>query len=93
MNGSKNKTWYIDSRASQHLTFKKDVIFNYKIIQKKSIYVSDNYVQEAIVMGSVHLNMKMGKHRIRGILHEVLHVPSLIKNIFQLIRLLFKASR
>jgi hypothetical protein len=42
-------------------------------------------------MGSVHLNMKVGEHEIRGVLHEMLHVPSFIKNIFQLVRLL--ASR
>ncbi len=53
--------------------------------------MSNNYVQEAVVMGSVHLNMKVGEHEIRGVLHEMLHVPSLIKNIFQLVRLL--ASR
>lgn len=83
----RNKTWYIDSKVSQYLTFHKDVFFNCKIIPKKSIYVSDNYVQEAIVMGSVHLNMRMGEHEIKGVLHKVLHVPNLIKNIFQLVRL------
>jgi hypothetical protein len=55
--------------------------------------VSNNYVQEVVVMGSVHLNMKVGEHEIKGVLYEMLHVPILIKNIFQLVRLLLKASR
>jgi hypothetical protein len=44
MNGLENKTWYIDSKVSQHFTFYKDVFFDYKIIPKKSICVRDNYV-------------------------------------------------
>jgi hypothetical protein len=82
MNGLENKTWYINSWMFQHLTFQKYVFSNYKIISKKSIYMGDNFVQKPIGMGSVHLNMRLGEHEVRHVLHEVLHVLGLVKNLF-----------
>ncbi len=56
--------------------------------------MGDNFIQEAVGMGSVHLiNVRVGECEVRGVLHEVLHVPSLVKIFFQLVRLLFKSSR
>lgn len=77
-----NKTGYIDSRASQHLIFEKNIFFDYKHILKKSIYMGDNFVQEAIGKGSVRLTMKVGGWEVRGVLHEVFHVLGLVKNLF-----------
>jgi len=79
-----NKTWYIDSRASQHLMFEKNIFFDYKHIPKRSINMGDNFVQEAIGKGSVRLTMKMGDCEVRGVLHEVFHVLGIVKNLFSI---------
>jgi hypothetical protein len=44
--------------------------------------MGDNFVQKPIGMGSVHLNMRLGEHEVRHVLHEVLHVLGLVKNLF-----------
>jgi hypothetical protein len=44
--------------------------------------MGDNFVQKAIGMGNVHLNMRVGEHEVRDVLHEVLHVLGLFKNLF-----------
>ncbi len=47
--------------------------------------MGDNFVQEAIGMGNVHLNnVKVGEWEDKGVLHKVLHVPSLVKNFFSI---------
>jgi hypothetical protein len=43
-----------------------------------------NFVQEAMAKGCVHLTMKVGKCEVRGVLHEVFHVTSLVKNLFSI---------
>jgi hypothetical protein len=44
--------------------------------------MGDNFVQEPVGMGSVHLsNVRVGECEVRGVLHEVLHVLSLV-NLF-----------
>ncbi len=67
---------------SQHLTLHKNIFSNYKIIWKKSIYMGNNFVQKAIGMGSVHLNMIVGEHEVKDVLHEVLHVLGFVNNLF-----------
>lgn len=77
-----NESWYIDLGAFQHLTFQRDFFFHYKSILKRSIYMGDNFVQEAIGKENVILSMKVGDHEVKGVLHEVRHVPSFVKNLF-----------
>ncbi len=73
-----NETWYIDLGASQHFTFQKNIFFD----PKKSIYMGNNSVQEAIRKGSVHLTMRVGECEVRGVLHKVVHVFGLVNNLF-----------
>ncbi len=44
--------------------------------------MGDNFVRKAVGMGNVHLNMKVGEHVVKDVLHEVLHVLGLVKNLF-----------
>jgi hypothetical protein len=41
-----------------------------------------NFVQESIGKGNICLTMRVGEHEVKGVLHEVLHVPSLVKDHF-----------
>jgi hypothetical protein len=44
--------------------------------------MGDNFLQEAIGKRSICLTMRVGEHEVKGVLHEVLHVPSLVKDLF-----------
>jgi hypothetical protein len=44
--------------------------------------MGNNSIQEAIEKGSVIISMKVGHHKVKGVLHEVLHVLGLVKNLF-----------
>lgn len=44
--------------------------------------MGNNFVQKAIGKGNVHLTMKVGECKVRGVLHDVLHVPVLVNNFF-----------
>jgi hypothetical protein len=44
--------------------------------------MGNNFVQKAIGMGSVHLNMIVGEHEVKDVLHEVLHVLGFVNNLF-----------
>jgi hypothetical protein len=44
--------------------------------------MGDNSIQETIGKGSVIIFMKVGDHEVKGMLHEVLHDLSLVKNLF-----------
>lgn len=46
--------------------------------------MGDNFVQEAIGKGNVILSMKVGDYVVKGVLHEVLNVLSLVKNLLLL---------
>jgi hypothetical protein len=47
--------------------------------------MGDNSVQKVVGMGSVYLNnVRVGECKVRGVLHEVLDVPSLVKNFFSI---------
>ncbi len=85
-----NETWYIDLGTSQHLTFQKNIFFDYEHISKKSIYMGNNFIQEAIRKENVHLTMKVGQCEVRGVLHEILHVLGLVKTSFWSTKLLLK---
>jgi hypothetical protein len=43
--------------------------------------MGENSIQEAIGKGNVIISMKVGDCKVKGVLHEVLHVPSLVKNL------------
>jgi hypothetical protein len=44
--------------------------------------MGDNYVQDTTRKGSVILSMKIGDREVKGVLHEILHVLGLVKNLF-----------
>jgi hypothetical protein len=44
--------------------------------------MGDDSVQEAIGKGGVIISMKVGDRKVKVVLHEVLHVPGLVKNLF-----------
>jgi transposase InsO family protein len=75
--------WFIDSGASQHITYQDNIFSSYEKITPKEVYLGDNTSHPAIGKGTVKLNMKLNSgSTMEGTLTDVLHVPGIAKNLF-----------
>ena len=74
--------WYIDSGATKHMTFEKDLIVDfYEYEQPSKIYLGDNRAIEAFGEGKVNLSCYDESHAVALTLNKVLYVPNLSKNL------------
>ena len=74
--------WYIDSGATKHMTFEKDLIVDFmKYEQPSKIYLGDNRVIEAYGQGKVRLSCYDESDAVQLTLNKVLYVPDLSKNL------------
>ena len=81
-NKGQNDQWFIDSGATKHMTFQRNIITDYKKYDEPSkIYLGDNRVIEAYGEGKVELECHDGTDNITLNLHKVLFVPEIRKNL------------
>ena len=74
--------WYLDSGATMHMAYKRDIFKNYtKLDKPRTVKMGDHNIQRGIGIGDIQVNMKHGKF---GILSKVLHVPGLKKNLLSI---------
>ena len=74
--------WYIDSGATKHMTFEKDLIVDfYEYEQPSKIYLGDNRAIKAFGEGKVNLSCYDESHAVALTLNKVLYVPNLSKNL------------
>ena len=74
--------WYIDSGATKHMTFEKDLIVDFDEYEQPSkIYLSDNRAIEAFGEGKVNLSCYDESNAVALTLNKVLYVPNLSKNL------------
>ena len=74
--------WYIDSGATKHMTFEKDLIVDfYEYEQPSKIYLGGNRAIEAFGEGKVNLSCYDESHAVALTLNKVLYVPNLSKNL------------
>lgn len=80
----RNEDWIIDSGASQHMTFQKEILRGYKRFQTpKAIGLGDGYTVEAVGVGDVKITRKSFRgNKTPGKMHNVLYVPKLAGNLF-----------
>ena len=74
------KEWYIDSGCSTHMSCNESWFENLKIDESKSskVVLGDNNTQEVNGSGVVSIQAKDGQKKL---IHNVLHVPALKKNL------------
>ena len=53
-----NTTWLIDSGATQHMSYSKEFMVNYKTIDPVNVHLADDGVVEAIGSDDVVMTMK-----------------------------------
>lgn len=78
----KNDQWFIDSGATKHMTFQRNIMTDYEKYEKPSkIYLGDNRVIKAYGEGKVKIECHDGTENITLNLHKVLFVPEIKKNL------------
>jgi hypothetical protein len=69
--------WFVDSRASQHLTFQEEVFWTFeKSILNHKVYLRDNSMLDVHGKGIIVFNLPNGISKCIG---NVLYVPKLAK--------------
>ena len=75
------ESWYIDSGASQHLTYRREWFETYETIAPRKVYMGDDHPHEAIGKGTIRVNLYVNGGKIRGVFTDVLHVPNIANNL------------
>ena len=79
----KDLTWYVDSGASQHMSYDKEMMVDYvHFTNSQKVRLGDNRVVQALGKGNIWLNIKRGNVFQPTRLVDVLYVPDLAKNLF-----------
>ena len=77
-----NNGWYVDSGATRHMTFQKNLLLDFVEFNKLSrIYLGDDRVISATGEGKVKIPCIDGANKIVLTLEKVLFVPELTKNL------------
>ncbi|KAL0319035.1 UNVERIFIED_CONTAM: hypothetical protein Sangu_2059700 [Sesamum angustifolium] len=71
-------TWYIDSAASNHMTYNKGALQTLDESFKTNVKLGDNHIVKVEGKGSVTINTKKGTR----IINDVMHIPNLRTNLF-----------
>ena len=76
--------WLIDSGASSHMCYSKDILIDYKeFSQPETVSLGDGRTVEAIGVGNVSLSMQFKvSDPKRCVMYKVLYVPKLACNLF-----------
>ena len=78
----KDNGWIIDSGASQHMTFERHHLSDYiEFKQPTTVYLGDNRTIKAYGKGTYRLVADLGGQTQRLVLHEVLYLPELERNL------------
>uniref|UniRef100_A0AAV1TQA7 CCHC-type domain-containing protein n=1 Tax=Peronospora matthiolae TaxID=2874970 RepID=A0AAV1TQA7_9STRA len=78
---SKKPAWIIDSGATQHMSFSKRFMTDYKTIDF-NVHLADDAVMQAFGTGNVVMMMKTPSGAKKGVLTNVWHIPKLSRNLF-----------
>ncbi|KAL0343430.1 UNVERIFIED_CONTAM: hypothetical protein Sangu_1230400 [Sesamum angustifolium] len=71
-------TWYIDSAASNHMTYNKGTFQTLDESFKTNVKLGDNHIVKVEGKGSVAINTKKGTR----IINDVMYIPNLRTNLF-----------
>ena len=75
--------WIIDSGATSHMTWDKDLLENYKAFSSpEDVRLGDSHILKAYGIGTVRINTRLGNKSFNCTLGETLFVPKLAVNLF-----------
>ena len=77
--------WWIDSVATQHMTFRKDDIENYTAFKApRKVKLAADSTVDSYGKGQVRLSISSEDEKVNLVLKEVLFVPDLQNKLFSL---------
>ena len=77
--------WWIDSGASQHMTFDKNVIRKYVTFKDPlKVKLADNRILLASGKGDLHASVYDGSEKVELLLSDVLYVPKIQNKLLSL---------
>ena len=81
---NKKDKWLIDSGATSHMTFNRDMFSDYKLFEKpQQVCLGDGHVLEAVGVGNVEIVTAVSRIKSNAnTMHDVLHVPAMKVNLF-----------
>ncbi|GMG39212.1 unnamed protein product [Aspergillus oryzae] len=74
--------WLVDSGATQHMTYSKEYMQNYKKMSPVDVHLADDGVVQAVGSGDIVMSMKTPQGSKKGVLTNVWHIPKLSRNLF-----------
>ena len=78
--------WFVDNGATCHLTFRRDILSDYKqFMEAKSLQVADGNRIEAVGTGTAHLKAVVSGQQHDVELNNVWYVPKLNRNLFSVL--------
>jgi len=81
-NSDYDSTWYIDTGATQHMAYDRNIFTSYKSWDKGNVvFLGDNFSHDICGEGEVKITLKNGEEKT---IPEVLYVPDLKKNLFSI---------
>ena len=80
---AQSQDWIIDSGASRHMTFRKEVLYDYKEFEvPEHVGLGDGRTVKALGTGRVKFITQLRHRRRTGWMMDVLYVPKLTSNLF-----------
>ena len=76
------KSWYIDSGATSHMCYEKELFATYEETKSCKIYLADDRIVTSVGKGSIFLSFKTIDGIVEKELKDVLYVPELGTNLF-----------
>ena len=78
MKAGKRSDWIIDSGASCHMTWEKELFHEYKALSGSTVKLGDGRTVEAMGEGTVKVSVYRGDGKLHTLsMKNVLHVPEL----------------
>ncbi|POM74771.1 Copia proteinlike putative, partial [Phytophthora palmivora] len=77
-----SEVWLVDSGATQHMTYSKEYMKNYKKMTPVDVHLADDGVVQAVGSGDIVMSMKTPRGIKKGVLTKVWHIPKLSRNLF-----------
>ncbi|POM77764.1 Integrase catalytic core protein [Phytophthora palmivora] len=77
-----SEVWLVDSGATQHMTYSKEYMKNYKKMTPVDVHLADDGVVQAVGCGDIVMSMKSPRGIKKGVLTKVWHIPKLSRNLF-----------
>ncbi|GMG17946.1 unnamed protein product [Phytophthora fragariaefolia] len=72
-----SEVWLVDSGATQHMTYSKVYMKNYKKMNPVDVHLADDGVVQAVGSGDIVMSMKTPRGIKKGVLTGVWHIPKL----------------